>query len=174
MSSATLLFLALRIVHVLLAAVWLGSTALVVLFVFPASKDAGAAAAPMMGAIGRRGLNRYMGALGGVTVLTGIYLYWRFTGGFTPELSATRAAMVFGTGGIAGILAVIIGGAVAGRNAARMEALGDKAVALPDGAERAAMITQAAAARDRALAGARIVLVLQMIALACMAIGHYV
>jgi hypothetical protein len=82
--------------------------------------------------------------------------------------------MVFGTGGIAGILAVIIGGAVAGRNAGRMEALGDQAVALPDGAERAAVITQAAAARDRALAGARIVLVLQMIALACMAIGHYV
>jgi hypothetical protein len=128
----------------------------------------------MMGAIGRRGLNRYMGALGGVTVLTGIYLYWRFTGGFTPELSATRSAMVFGTGGIAGILAVIIGGAVAGRNAGRMEALGDQAVALPDGAERAAVITQAAAARDRALAGARIVLVLQIIALACMAIGHYV
>jgi hypothetical protein len=36
------------------------------------------------------------------------------------------------------------------------------------------VITQAAAARDRALAGARIVLVLQIIALACMAIGHYV
>jgi uncharacterized membrane protein len=174
MSFSTLLFLVLRIVHVLLAAVWLGSTALVVLFVFPASKQAGAAAAPMMAAIGRRGLNRYMGALGGVTVLTGIYLYWRFTGGFTPELSATRTAMVFGTGGIAGILAVIIGGAVAGRNAARMEALGDKAVALPEGAERAALMTQSAAARDRALAGARIVLVLQMIALGCMAIGHYV
>lgn len=174
MSFATLVFLALRIVHVLLAALWLGSVALVVLFVLPASKETGAAAAPMMGAIGRRGLNRYMGALGGVTVLTGIYLFWRFTGGFSPELSASRGAMVFGTGGIAGILSVIIGGAVAGRNAARMEALGAKAGALPEGAERAALMTQSAAARDRALAGARIVLVLQMIALACMAIGHYV
>jgi uncharacterized membrane protein len=174
MSSATLLFLVLRIVHVLLAALWLGSVALVVLFVLPASKETGAAAAPMMGAIARRGLNRYMGALGGVTVLTGIYLYWRFTGGFSPELSASRGAMVFGTGGIAGILAVIIGGAVAGRNAGRMEALGAKAGALPEGAERAALMTQSAAARDRALTGARIVLVLQMIALACMAIGHYV
>jgi len=174
MSSATLLFLVLRIVHVLLAALWLGSTALVVLFVLPASKEAGASAGPMMGAIARRGLNRYMGALGGITVLTGIYLYWRFTGGFSPELSASRGAMVFGTGGIAGIISVIIGGAVVGRNAARMEALGDKAVALPEGAERTAVMTQSAAARDRALSAARIVLVLQMIALACMAIGHYV
>lgn len=174
MSFATLLFLVLRIVHVLLAALWLGSTALVVLFVFPAGREAGAAAAPMMRAIGRRGLNRYMGALGGVTVLTGIYLFWRFTGGFSPDLSASRGAMVFGTGGIAGILSVIIGGAVAGRNAGRMEELSEKAVSLPDGAERAALITQSAAARDRALTGARIVLVLQIIALACMAIGHYV
>jgi len=174
MSFATLVFLVLRIVHVLLAALWLGSVALLVLFVFPASKEAGAAAAAMMGAIARRGLNRFMGALGGVTVLTGIYLYWRFTGGFTPELSATRGAMVFGTGGIAGILAVIIGGAVAGRNAARMEALGGKAMALPEGPERAGLMAQAAAARDRAFTGARIVLVLQMIALGCMAIGHYV
>ena len=174
MSFPTLVFLTLRIVHVLLAALWLGSTALVVWFVFPASKEAGAAAAPMMAAIARRGLNRFMGALGGVTVLTGIYLYWRFTGGFTPELSATRSAMVFGTGGIAGILAVIIGGAVAGRNAGRMEELGKKAMTLPDGSERAGLMTQSAAARDRALAGARIVLVLQIIALACMAIGHYV
>jgi hypothetical protein len=174
MSSATLLFLVLRVIHVLLAALWLGSVALMVLFVLPASKEMGAAAAPMMGAIGRRGVNRFMGALGGVTVLTGIYLYWRFTGGFAPELSATRAAMVFGTGGIAGILAVIIGGAVVGRNAARMEALGAKAGALPEGAERASLVAQSAAARDRVLTGARIVLVLQMIALACMAIGHYV
>ena len=127
-----------------------------------------------MGAIGRRGLNRYIGALGGVTVLTGIYLYWRFTGGFSPELSASRGAMVFGTGGIAGVLAVITGGAVVGRNAARMEALGGKAVALPEGSERASLMAQSAAARDRVLTGARIVLVLQMIALACMAIGHYV
>jgi uncharacterized membrane protein len=174
MSFATLLFLALRIVHVLLAALWLGSVGLMVLFVMPASKETGPAAGPLMAAMARRGFNGYMGALGGVTVLTGIYLYWRFTGGFSPELSASRGAMVFGTGGIAGILAVIIGGAVVGRSAAKMAALGGKAMALPEGSERAGLMTQSAAARDRMTAGARIVLVLQMIALVCMAIGHYV
>jgi hypothetical protein len=47
-------------------------------------------------------------------------------------------------------------------------------MALPEGPERAGLMTRSAAARDKALAGARIVLVLQMIALGCMAIGHYV
>ena len=174
MSFSTLLFLAIRASHVLLAATWVGATAFMVLFVMPALKQTGPAAGPMMGAIARRGLNGFMGALGGLTVLSGFYLYWRLTGGFDPALSATRGAMVFGTGGIAGLLSVIIGGAVVGRSMAKMGDLGGKAMALPEGTERAALMTQSNAARDRGLTGARIVLVLQMIAVVCMAVGHYV
>ena len=174
MSLPALLFLTVRVVHVLLAAIWLGGIAFMVLFVMPANKETGPAGVPLMGAIARRGLNGFMGTVGGITVLTGIYLYWRFTGGFAPELSATRSAMVFGTGGIAGILAVILGGVMVARNIARMGELGGKAMALPEGPGRTGLLTQSASARDRAMAGARIVLVLQMIAFVCMAIGHYV
>jgi uncharacterized membrane protein len=174
MSSASLLFLTVRAVHVLLAATWVGSVAFLVLFVMPALKQTEPPAGPVMGAITRRGLNGFMGALGGMTALTGVYLYWRLTGGFDPALSATRGAMVFGTGGIAGILSVIAGGAVVGRSMARMSELGGKAMALPDGRERTALMDQSNAARDRGITGAQIVLVLQMIAVLCMAIGHYV
>jgi len=166
MSFPTLAFLTVRAVHVLLAAVWVGSVAFMVLFVMPASTETGPAAGPMMAAIARRGLNGF--------IVTGFYLYWRFTGGFDPALSATRAAMVFGTGGIAGLISVIVGGAVVGRNMAKMAALAGRARELPEGAERARLTTDANAARDRGVAGARIVLVLQMIAVLCMAVGHYV
>jgi len=174
MSFPTLAFLAIRSAHVLLAAIWVGAVALMVFFVLPALKQTGPAAGPMMAAIARRGLNAFMGALGGLTVVTGFYLYWRFTGGFDPALSATRAAMVFGTGGIAGLLSVILGGAVVGRNMAKMVALGGKAMALPEGSERARLLTDSHAARDRGITGARIVLLLQIVALVCMAVGHYV
>ena len=173
MSLTTLLFLAIRALHVLLAATWLGSVGLMVLFVLPAMKETGPAAGPMMRNIGGRGLNAYMGVLGGVTVVTGFYLYWRLTGHFDPALSATRAAMVFGTGGIAGLISTIIGGAVVGRNMAKMGALGGKAATLPEGPERAALMTELTAARDRGIAGARTVFVLQLIAATCMAVGHY-
>ncbi len=169
-----LIFLVLRVTHVLLAALWLGAVGFMVLFVMSAMKETGLAAGPMMDTIASRGLNAFMGALGGITVLTGFYLYWRVTGGFDPALSASRGAMVFGTGGVAGLLSVIIGGAVVGRSTAKMGALGGKAMALPEGPERAALMNQSTAARDRGIAGARIVLVLQTVALACMAIGHYV
>lgn len=174
MSFPTLLFLTIRVVHVLLAALWLGSAGFVAFLLMPAMEDTGPAGVPMMGAIARRGLNAFMGSLGGITVLTGIYLYWRLTGGFDPALSATRAAMVFGTGGVAGILSVIIGGAVVGRNVRLMGTLGGKAMSMPEGPERAGLMTQMAAARGRAATGGRILLVLQAIALVCMAIGHYV
>jgi uncharacterized membrane protein len=174
MSFPTLMYLTIRAVHVLLAATWVGSMAFMVFFVMPALKETGAAAGPMMGAIARRGLNAFMGAIGGLAVVTGFYLYWRLTGGFDPALSASHEAMVFGTGGIAGLISVIISGAVVGRSMKRMGELGGKALALPEGSERTRLMTESNTARDRAVAGARIVLVLQMIALVCMAIGHYV
>ena len=174
MSFATLVFLLIRAVHVLLAALWLGSVAFVVVFVMPAVTETGPAGAPMMGAFARKGLNAFMAVLGGITVLTGFYLYWRMTGGFDPALSATNSAMVFGTGGITGLISLIIGGAVVGRQMKGMGESGGKAMALPEGPERARLMGESNTARDRAVAGARIVLVLQVIALICMAIGHYV
>lgn len=174
MSFPTVVFLTIRAVHVLLAAIWVGSVAVMVFFVMPALKETGAAAGPMMGALARRGLNAFMAALGGLAVLTGFYLYWRLTGGFDSALSATHSAMVFGTGGISGLISLIIGGSVVGRNMKRMGELGGKAMALPEGSERARLMTESDAARDRGIIGARIVLVLQVIALTCMAVGHYV
>lgn len=174
MSMSTLIYLLLRVTHVLMAAVWVGATALMVFFVMPSVKQAGPAAGPMMGAMARRGLNGFMGALGGTTVLTGFYLYWRFTGGFDPAISGSRGAMVFGLGGVAGLVSVIIGGAIVGRNMKKMAGLRMKAAALPEGAERATLTQQADAARDRGASGAAVVLVLQLIAIVCMAIGHYV
>jgi uncharacterized membrane protein len=160
MTISTLVFLLLRVAHVLLAAVWIGMTAFTTLLLMPTIKEPGVGGAPLAQAMMRRGLHIYMASLGGTVVLTGFYLYWRFTGGFDPALSATRGAMMFGTGGIAGTLALILGGAVVGKNAKLMAS--------------AASPAEFAAARDKSTSWGRIVLVLQLIAIAAMALGHYV
>ena len=174
MSAATVLFLIFRVAHVLLAAVWLGATAFVTIFLMPSLQDAGPAAGPVMGAIMRRNLHVFMASLGGTTVVTGLYLYYRFTGGFDPALSGTRAAMVFGIGGVSGIIALVIGGAVVARNAKKMAALGASLGTMPEGPGRTTAAAEMALARERAATAGRIVVVLQMLALACMAVGHYV
>ena len=147
MSGATIVFLIVRVLHVLLAAVWLGCTVFVVFFVL----DADATARSMA-----RRVNPFLNAIGGVTVLAGFWLYWHLTGGFQPALSRTLAARVFGTGGLAGLIALIIGGAVVGRSWKKLDG------------------TPSDVARRRVATWARVVLVLQIIALALMAIGHYV
>jgi uncharacterized membrane protein len=169
----TLLFLTLRAAHVLIGAIWIGAVFMTSLFVMPALRDAGPGAAPVMAGLMRRKIHVFMASIGGFTVLTGMYLYYRFTGGFDPALSGTRAAMVFGTGGIAGFLALIVGGAVVSRSAKKMAALAERLPSAPEG-ERAKLAADMAAARSRAASASIVVLVLQVIAIVLMAIGHYV
>jgi len=173
MQASTLVFLLLRAAHVLIAAIWVGATFFVTFFLFPTLQDSGPAAGPVMGGLMRRRLPAFQASLGGLAVLTGIYLYYRFTGGFNPELSGTMAARVFGAGGVCGIAALVIGGAVVAKNAKKMAELGARIPAAAEN-ERAALAAQMASHRARAALASRIVIVLQMIAVVLMAIGHYV
>jgi hypothetical protein len=174
MSTATIAFLAVRALHVLLAATWLGTTAFIYLFLSPALDEIGPAGGRLMDSLGRRGVHIFMSSVGGLVVVTGFWLYWRFTGGFDPAASGTMSARVFGAGGAAGLLSLIIGGAVVGRTSKKMTDLASKAIAAPEGPERAALMAQVESAKRRLPFWGRIVLALQVIALLCMAVGHYV
>src|SRR5262249_17912573 len=115
----TVVFLVLRAAHVLLAAMWFGSTVFVSELLVPALDAAGPSGGQIMGGLSRR-VTVYMAILAGTTVLTGIYLFWHFTGGFDPQVSATHAGRAFGVGGLAGLVAAIIGGSVVGRSANKL------------------------------------------------------
>lgn len=173
MSGSTLLFLTVRAVHVLLAAAWLGTTAFLYLFLVPALDEAGTAG-PALATMGRRGIHKLIASVGGIAVLTGLWLYWRFTGGFNPAASATMGARVFGTGGLAGILALILSGSMVGRATRKLTDLASRANAATDASQRAALMNELTAAKRRMSTWGKVVLVLQVVALVCMAIGHYV
>jgi hypothetical protein len=174
MSASNLLFLGVRAFHVLFAAAWLGTTAFVYLLLSPALDDVGPPGAAVMAALGRRGISAIMASVGGLVVLSGIWLYWRLTGGFDPQSSATMTARVFGAGGAAGILALILGGAIVGRTAKKMTDLAATITATTDPAQRSAIVAEVASLKRRMSVWGKTVLALQVIALICMAIGHYV
>jgi len=106
--------------------------------------------------------------------LTGLYLLWRFTGGFDPSVAATHAGIVFGTGGVAGILAGVIGGAVVGRSAKELSALGALLSRPIEDPARGSCVQHAAMLRRRMKIGTQAVIALQCVALMSMAVGHYV
>ena len=134
------LFLTIRVLHILLAATWFGAAVAMMFFVIPAIKDAKAAGGAVMAAVQRRKYPVIMQAIAGLTVLTGFYLYYRFTQGFDKELSASMGGRVFGTGGIAGILALVIGASLVGRTMGKIGNTMAKVATMADGPEKAALM----------------------------------
>ena len=169
----TALFLSLRAAHVLLAAVWVGATVFTSILLMPVIEGSGPVGGQIMQNLEKKGMTAFFAAMGGTTVLTGIYLYWRFTGGFSPEVSSSHAGMAFGIGGVCGILAVIIGGSVIGRSSRRMLAVMEQ-VPSASAAQKATLLQEAETLRGRMKTFGSIVLLLQIIALLTMAVGHYI
>ena len=174
MSLGTIVFLILRPLHVLVAATWIGSGIFMSYVLMPAINEAGPAGGQIMLGLNRKGLVAFFGAIAGVTVVTGLYLYWRFTGGFDPEVSRSHAGLAFGVGGVCGVLAAIIGGSIVGRSSSKLVEVMTRAMTMPDGAEKAALLKSAAELRARIASSGHAVVALQVIALILMALGHYI
>lgn len=167
------LFLTLRAAHILLAALWLGAAFLLSIFVMPAVRDAGPAGGQVLSTLHRRKLHVFMASAALLTVVSGIWLYWLFTAGLQEGLIFSAGGLAFGIGGLCGLLAMILGGAVMGRGMARMTAIGERTGSMSE-PERAAQMEEIAALRRRLGFAGKAILVLMVIALLLMAVGHYV
>jgi uncharacterized membrane protein len=168
------LYLLMRVVHILLGAIWVGTIFLAAFFLMPAMAEAGPDGAKVMGGLVRRKYMSIVPMVAMVNVATGFWLYWRYTGGFAPAQSGTPGAMVFGTGGIIATIALFLGLYGMRRNMMTAGALTAKAAAMPDGADKAAALAEAGARRKRAMRAGRIVGVLLIITTTLMALGHRV
>jgi len=171
---STGLYLTIRVVHVLLAALWIGATVFISLLLMPAIEQSGPAGGQVMVGLNRRGINAYMAALGGITVLTGIALFWRYTSGFDPVLSGSRAGISYSIGGLAGLLAVIIGGSIIGRSARKIVEIMQKAGSMADGPEKGRLLQEALALQGKMKTFGTVVLLLQLTALVTMTIAHLI
>jgi hypothetical protein len=168
------IFLLVRATHVTLAAVWIGSHIFSTFMLMPAVESAGPSGGQVMMRMNQRGIVAYMFSVAALTLVSGVALFWRFTGGFDPSVALTHAGIAFGFGGTAGILAGAIGGGVIGRSAKRAAAIASRLATLPDGAEKANLVWQAGALRRRMKIGSQFVTALQLVAIVLMALGHYV
>lgn len=166
------LFLIARAVHVLGGAIWVGSVTFVTLILMPALDQVGPERAKVIAALGRRGITPFIAGVGGVTVLAGLYLYWKYF--IDLGMAGTSSGMTFGTGGALGLISLILGGSVVGRTANKMTDIGAKLAATTDAGARAALTAELDKARRIVTNVGRLVLVLLLATAALMAIGHYV
>jgi uncharacterized membrane protein len=165
--------LTLRAIHVLLGATWAGATFLIVLYLEPTVRDAGPAGGVVMGGMVRRGYSRFMGIIGLLTVLTGLWLMWRLSGQFSSGFMGSRAGILLSIGMLAGILALGSGAHGVSRSVKALTAVGARVAASgapPTPEDQAEM----GRLQGKVRMYARITAVLLLIAVVTMALGPHV
>jgi uncharacterized membrane protein len=160
-----------RLLHVGLGVFWAGTALFNAFFLAPAFQEAGPDGAKVGAALMRRGMMTVLPVAAITTVLSGFYLYWRMSGGGSGFM-ATRQGMTLGTGGLAATLALVLGLVVARPAMVNAAAVGQRA-AQASGAERDALMAQAAALRSRSNAASQVVTWLLILTLAAMAVARY-
>lgn len=168
------IFLSVRALHVVCAALWIGAAVILGLFVMPTVEKLGTDGHKVLTGLERGGLNAYMGAVAGLTILSGLYLYWHFTNGFDPTISRSAAGMLFGIGGLLGIVAAFVGGSIVGRGVKRLESAAAALATTTDASGRTALSAEIEQVRARVKSAGNVLLILLLVTVVLMSLGHYV
>jgi hypothetical protein len=115
----------LRLLHIISGVFWVGSAWLFFFFIEPTVTELGPDAEKFMtGLIVKRKMPRAITIAGAITVLAGLALIWRVSGGLTGAWFSTGPGIGFSIGGLAAIIAYAAGAAIIPRTLARVGALG--------------------------------------------------
>lgn len=166
------LLVLLRVVHVVGGVFWAGAVLFVVHFLEPAVRDAGPDGARVMQALQKRRYLDVIPAVALLTVVSGFWLYWRVFGRFHPGPGASGAELWLGVGGLASVVALVIGMAVMRPSSVRVGRLAAELAQAPP-ERREAIGAELARVRGRLRVAGRWMAALLGIAILCMAVGRY-
>ncbi len=100
----------LRIVHIGAAMLWFGGAIVSAFFLDPTVRALGPAGAPFMDHLmNRRRMGIYFPIVAGLTVLSGILLYWRDSAGLQMSWITSGPGLAFTVGGLAALVAFVGG-----------------------------------------------------------------
>jgi hypothetical protein len=158
----------LRIIHILAGVFWVGAALTVILFIQPTAREVGPAAVPFMSHLAGKRLIDLVLAAGGLTVLAGLLMYWRVSGGLDPDWIGSATGITLTVGALCGIAALAIGGSVIRPGIVATSAIGREVAASggPPTPEQAARLQ---AIQHRAHAAGRVIVPLLIVAVVAMA-----
>jgi hypothetical protein len=161
-----------RILHVLSGIMWVGVMVFNGRYLGPALEDIGPDAGKVMAALAKRGFLNFLPTVGGISLLSGAYLYWHASAGFQHEYMRSGPGMTFGLGAALAIIAYIIGMSYAKPAIMKTLALGPR-LATASESERQGLMAEMQAARSRAKSGSQIAGALVVHAAVAMSIARY-
>jgi uncharacterized membrane protein len=162
-----------RLIHVLGGIIWVGTMVFMTVFLMPTLAEMGPDAGKVMAGLTKRKFMAVMPIVAILVILSGLYLYWNTSGGFNHDYMKSGPGHSYAFGGIAAILAFLIGVTVIRPSMMKAVALSASAAQAPE-AERGAILGAAQAARARGEKASKLVIWLLIFAAITMAIGRYV
>ena len=169
----SVLVITLRLLHVVGGIIWVGSSIFSALFLGPAIQDAGPDGAKVAAALQRRGMMTFMPIVALVTIISGLWLYWRDSGGFNVAYMSTPVGFMFGLGGVLAVLVFVVGITV-GMPAMRRAGAPQQSLGTLQESERAARMVEIRRLQARAGGIARGASVVLLAAAVAMAIARYI
>lgn len=167
-----LLLLTARVLHVVLGVFWAGTLLFLALFLGPSIRDAGPAGGAVMAGLMKRRFMDLLPAAAVLTVLSGLWLFWRASTSGAPGYMRSGPGMAYQIGGTAALLAIILGITIVRPSTLRAMAL-SQAAASATGDEQKSTMAAAQAHRLKAAATTRWVALLLGITVVMMAVGRY-
>lgn len=128
----------LRVIHIAAGIFWVGTATFLLVFVEPTVHALGPSGGSFMAHMSQvRKMPSIMAVSAILTIAAGIWLYWRDTDGFEPDIITTGPGIGFGIGGLAAILAFVVGLTMVRPRVERMGALGGAMASGPPSPEQA-------------------------------------
>jgi uncharacterized membrane protein len=164
----------LRLFHIFSGVLWVGGVALLAWFIIPAVEGAGPAGGGVMKfLLVKTKFGPYFPALAVLTVLSGITMYWWDASRSNGAFYASPMGITLGIGGLSGVVAMVLGGAVVGRAAAGMARV-FRAIDAQGSPPTAEQTAELMTLRAKIQWASTIVLPLLLLAVIAMAIARYV
>src|SRR5437870_6804027 len=101
--------LVLRFAHVFFGALWVGMMAFQTFFLMSALAEAGPDGGKLLAALIRRRIPVILPIVALITLVSGFWLFQRLSGGAAAGLMRTPMGLAFGSGGLAALLAFLLG-----------------------------------------------------------------
>lgn len=163
----------LRIVHILAGAFWVGAAVVVFAFLQPAAREVGPAAGPLMMHLAqKKRLPDIVLGAAGITILAGLLMYWRVSGGFDPDWIESAYGIAITVGALSAIAAVALGGSIVRPSMLAAAAIG-REVAASGGPPTPQQAAQIQGLQDRVRTTGKVIIPLLVFATAAMASARY-
>lgn len=163
----------LRLLHIIGGVFWVGTALFNTFYLVPALTAAGPAAGQIMASLQQRKLFTVLPLVAVVTMLTGLRLIWIASSGFEGSYFESATGSALAAGGLAAIVAFVIGLAVVRPAMMRAGQLTMQLQGVTEPAQRDPIVAQMAILRRRGAKGNAGVTLLLLLAAAAMAVARY-